>query len=377
MNKHMPLYITVFAIYLLTMVNINIGSINIRGARTDVKRAALFKLSELKKLDVLFIQETHSDSRNEADCRREWPGQVFLSHKQSNSAGVGILFSRAFSPQSVELQHIMPGHALMVKALYEKVKLVFLCVYAPVLSTDRIGFLNVLCDVIEGISEEFLFLGGDFNCTADATMDRNHQEPHPASSARIRRLIEAHDLKDVWRGFNVKERQYTWSHCRDNSMSLARLDRFYCFRHHFSAFKGCRIVPVGVSDHALVQCSFLIQNVKTSSAYWHFNTALLDDFSFREAFRFLWHSDRDKKAEFTSIQKWWDYGKTVIRIFCQQYNRNVTKQISRSLQDLETEVQHLMSGTGDQGHVEALKSKKAAIANLFFSAWRERTAREN
>ncbi|KAI3364783.1 hypothetical protein L3Q82_000911 [Scortum barcoo] len=67
-----------------------------------------------------FVQETHSDSSNEMDWRREWPGQVFLSHKQSNSAGVGILFSRAFSPQSVELHHVLPGHALMVKALYEK-----------------------------------------------------------------------------------------------------------------------------------------------------------------------------------------------------------------------------------------------------------------
>ncbi|KAI3369169.1 hypothetical protein L3Q82_026128 [Scortum barcoo] len=65
-------------------------------------------------------KETHSDSSNERDWRREWPGQVFLSHKQSNSAGVGILFSRAFSPQSVELHHVLPGHALMVKALYEK-----------------------------------------------------------------------------------------------------------------------------------------------------------------------------------------------------------------------------------------------------------------
>ncbi|KAI3369590.1 hypothetical protein L3Q82_024474, partial [Scortum barcoo] len=78
----------------------------------------------LKKLDVLFVQETHSDSSNERDWRREWPGQVFLSHKQSNSAGVGILFSRAFSPQSVELHHVLPGHALMVKALYEKGALV-------------------------------------------------------------------------------------------------------------------------------------------------------------------------------------------------------------------------------------------------------------
>ncbi|KAI3373352.1 hypothetical protein L3Q82_006652 [Scortum barcoo] len=76
----------------------------------------------IKNDDLLpkLCPETHSDSSNERDWRREWPGQVFLSHKQSNSAGVGILFSRAFSPQSVELHHVLPGHALMVKALYEK-----------------------------------------------------------------------------------------------------------------------------------------------------------------------------------------------------------------------------------------------------------------
>ncbi|KAI3355008.1 hypothetical protein L3Q82_004797 [Scortum barcoo] len=45
-------------------------------------------------------------------------------------------------------------------------------------------------------------------------------------------------------------------------------------------------------------------------------------------------------------------------------NDDLSKALSRSLQDLETEVQHLLSCTGDQGHIEALKSKKAAIANL-------------
>ena len=42
------------------VVNINIGTININGACTDAKRASLFKLCELKNLDVVFVQETHS-----------------------------------------------------------------------------------------------------------------------------------------------------------------------------------------------------------------------------------------------------------------------------------------------------------------------------
>lgn len=212
------------------------------------------------------------------------------------------------------------------------------------------------------MSGEYLILGGDFNCTAEPVLDRNHLEPHPASAARLNRLIET--LNDVWRSLNGQSKQYTWSHCRDNSVSLARLDRFYCFKHHLSSFKDCCMVPVGVTDHFLFFCSVVIQNVKISSAYWHFNTALLEDCSFREAFRVLWDSHREKKFMFSSVQKWWDFGKTVTKQFCQQYTRNVTKYITRSLQDLETEVQTLLSRTGDQGHVEVLKSKNAAIANL-------------
>lgn len=74
--------------------DINIGTININRARSATKRASLVKLFELKKL---YVQETHSDNRNERDWRREWPGQVFLSHRLSSS-GVGIVFSRRFCP---------------------------------------------------------------------------------------------------------------------------------------------------------------------------------------------------------------------------------------------------------------------------------------
>ncbi len=67
------------------------------------------------------------------------------------------------------------------------------------------------------------------------------------------------------------------------------------------------------------------------------------------------------------MQQWWDVEKSQIKQFCQQYTRNVTKHITRSLQDLDTEVvelQRLVDSTGHQGHTEALKSKKASLANL-------------
>lgn len=35
--------------------------------------------------------------------------------------------------------------------------------------------------------------------TENTQLDRNHLEPHPASPARLKRLIETEELKKVWR----------------------------------------------------------------------------------------------------------------------------------------------------------------------------------
>lgn len=59
----------------------------------------------------------------------------------------------------------------------------------------------------------FIYFGGDFNCTVDSKIDRNHAEPHAVSCSCLR-----HELCDVWRGFHNAQRQYTWTHVREVSV---------------------------------------------------------------------------------------------------------------------------------------------------------------
>ena len=116
------------------------------------------------------------------------------------------------------------------------------------------------------------------------------------------------------RGLNRTDRQNTWSHCRDNLISLARLNRFYSFKHHFNICQNCQIFPVSMSYHSLVQCTFHIQNIKLHSAYWNFNTNLLNDiffFFFLQAFVFLWCSHQKNKSGYSSVQWWWYFGKSL------------------------------------------------------------------
>lgn len=90
------------------------GSLNVNGARSDVKNASLFKQTETKYLDVFFVQDSHSDGENECD-RKEWLVEVTLSHK---SGWVAVLLSKSSAPFSFEVEEISYGHILKVKMQY-------------------------------------------------------------------------------------------------------------------------------------------------------------------------------------------------------------------------------------------------------------------
>ena len=110
--------------YFLSMCDFNISTLNLNGARSDFKQAALFKLMETKRIDVMFVQETHSTTDNESDWKRAFKGEVVLSHRSSLSGGVGILFAQSFLPFSFTVDEVIPGVLLKVKTC------VFKCLYS-------------------------------------------------------------------------------------------------------------------------------------------------------------------------------------------------------------------------------------------------------
>lgn len=99
------LFVFIFAFNIsLAMDTFRVGSLNVNGAREERKRALIFQTAKIKHIDVLFLQETHSDVFNETDWRKEWEGEVVLSHNTSLSGGVGFLLSKSFSPVSLEVE---------------------------------------------------------------------------------------------------------------------------------------------------------------------------------------------------------------------------------------------------------------------------------
>lgn len=109
---------------------VRIGSLNMNGARDAYKMALLFELRQ-KKIDLMFIQETHSDVLNEINWRREWKGVVVCSHMSSSRGWVAVLFDKHFTPVSFEVKQEIAGRLIFVRAQFEKFNVMFINVYAP------------------------------------------------------------------------------------------------------------------------------------------------------------------------------------------------------------------------------------------------------
>ncbi|KAI3363546.1 hypothetical protein L3Q82_012152 [Scortum barcoo] len=95
------------------MSDFKVSTLNLNGARDVRKRANVFELMKLKGINVMLLQETHSDTLNETDWSREWDGDVVLSHLDRVSGGVALLFSRNFLPKSYELEERIKGRLMV------------------------------------------------------------------------------------------------------------------------------------------------------------------------------------------------------------------------------------------------------------------------
>ncbi len=211
------------------MESFKIGSININGGRDVRKRMSLNEYIQNKSIDVTFVQETHSDVKNEVEWKMGWRSDLFMSHGTNVSGGVAILFSKSINITTVSVNEIERGRVLAVQAIINGFVFVFINIYAPNTGAERIQIYKKLHEFLKQNCDEnvWLILGGDWNCTVDFTLDRNGEEPHPSSAKCLYNIISNSSLIDVWRLQHPTVKQYTWVKVSHNHISTARLDRIY------------------------------------------------------------------------------------------------------------------------------------------------------
>ena len=95
--------------FLFPMQRLRIGSLNINGGRDRNKRALVTEVVNQKNIDILFLQETHSDTNNEVDWGIWWEGQCKLSHGTNLSGGVAVLFNKRCNANILSTVELVRG----------------------------------------------------------------------------------------------------------------------------------------------------------------------------------------------------------------------------------------------------------------------------
>ena len=177
-------------------IKLRIGTFNARGLRDNQKRQETFIWLKRQKLDIVFLQETHSDKKIENYWKHEWGGKAWFASYKSTARGVGILLNRDIDGKILEVDRDKEGRWLIVKLEFEKKVYLLVNNYGP--NIDNPDFFYQVAKKIQDFTYDHLIWGGDFNTILDNSIDRNkglHQNKKSMEYLNI--LKESMEIIDV------------------------------------------------------------------------------------------------------------------------------------------------------------------------------------
>ena len=150
-------------------------SFNVRGLSNFKKRTSILSWCRKQKVDIIFLQETHSSVQKEKQWKAEWGGPIELAHGSTNARGVGIFFRNGFDCKITKKMVDPLGSYIALEAKINDEKYFLVNIYAPNKDSDSAKFYDHLINVFKKDDRTFegkIVVGGDFNCPLNPQMDK-------------------------------------------------------------------------------------------------------------------------------------------------------------------------------------------------------------
>lgn len=256
------------------MTSIKLCTFNTKGLNDKKKRIDVFDWLKKKKIDICFLQETHSTTQVEQIWQQEWGYNAHFSSHTGNSRGVAILIQNTFAYKLVECYTDTEGRFIILRIEINEQHMTLVNVYGP--NQDQPIFFENLKLNLERKNDNNLIIGGDFNVVQDFSKDTFNikNRNNPKASEKVQEMKFDLDLCDPWRNTNPTLKQYTWHNSRNQQ---SRLDYFLVSNHILSNLTNEVIKPGYRSDHSLVEINILITRNNKGRGFWKFNNSLLKD----------------------------------------------------------------------------------------------------
>ena len=184
--------------------NILIGNINIRGLYK--KSEKIMGLMDTYQLTILVLQETHLNKGKLTQIKEKMDknGFNFLgTEDQPNAGGVGIVLRKRDILNCNTILIDNKNHILKVTIkLKNSISFSITNVYAPQrMNNQQLKWISELESVCNNFQGENNFIMGDFNNDVDNKSENEE--------IKIKSMMEASDLQDIWFNFNSKT-SATW-----------------------------------------------------------------------------------------------------------------------------------------------------------------------
>ena len=111
-------------------IKFKLVSLNVEGISNLKKKGTIYTWCHSRKVDIIFLQETHSKKKTEIQWKNEWGSKMLFTHSSSNSCGTAILIKNTINCTIMSTISDPLGQYIISKIQIDDKLYVFVNVYA-------------------------------------------------------------------------------------------------------------------------------------------------------------------------------------------------------------------------------------------------------
>ena len=295
---------------------------NVRGLKNKIKRRGIFnRLRE--NADIVCLQETHSELKNEEEWNLEWHGNNYWSHGSNDSRGVAILVKSTTPIEVLDYVSDNEGRFIILHYTENGQKFILLNLYAP--NTDEPRFFMDAFKCLDNYDRKRIIVG-DFNTTLNSQIDRypSSSNNNDKSAEVINKYLEDTLCSDIWRCRNPEKRTYTYQRSKPTHRG-SRLDYIIVETSMEAWVSKVEIIPGFRTDHSAVRIDMNPYEIKRGRGMWRLNNQILYETEYVQHINEVLKNSEMLSVELDPTEKWESIKLNVIattQAYCYERSQN-------------------------------------------------------